>query len=1341
MAEQNYGEIVCEATSVIVEEMLKALHFDQTIIGTIVDDSEKTNGKYRISYNSVVFDAYSANTSLFKGDNVYVQIPNGDWSEQKMILSKKIDKNSEDRVVYYDPFDSFVDITNNLITTNTGQISLVANGEDEFREIWAPTELNLAKYTRLGIKASFRAWLNEYDTIRGNYGLRLTIIGKMDNATEKNDINIVKYCILDCGNMIGNPYNFESYYDQKQLYVIDNINTITSMTLEFFQNKDFVDSSGQSVPHEGLPPNLFVKDIVVSLGYDSSEFEDNTLILYTLDNSSYDATADPITNNNKNLQVRWIHKFDNGKIKAVDADDKLPHQLLWYRKRIGVSSDNQYSGVDWERFGKQTVDANGNVTKEGNIPAFNQIILSPDCDLQNEYIKAIIMYGDGSQQPVYSNIIEFNNAKIVPNKTTQMLLTALSINCDDDSFGNYFLYNLGGAIVDPIYSQKERTFELWFNPTVGNALLTEAQEIEWIIPGSGSMIELVGSYEFNEDDKCYHILHKDLKGKPDINQERTLKYRIRSHYNQSYNNNTIRCRVVKDTLTYTASKELTFGPIGTAGTDYTFVLDFEDRATALTINDNTSVIVRARLYDNKGEEINITGKHIDWSISGFEGISDAPIPDAKDKYELKLKQSIKEIPDNNYAIVQATLKEWGDYDLISYLPVPIRLSKAYSISGPTSVCYNSLGTLDSVSFFQNPYQIFEYDKEPVYGEWVLYGNGKYIPRLQKHNDRYMLEPLSFYVEEDEMRQVCVVGKKDGVAVWSQPIFITQNKYPSSILNGWNGELKIDNENNVVLAAKIAAGKKNKDDNTFSGVMMGDWSGEEVVYEEIEDPNDPTNTIKQPKKINGATETAIAEHTGIYGFYHGAASFGFRDDGTAFIGKPGAGRLEFNGDKSTIESNAFAEGKGGMSLDFDDGKIEMYAPDSDHDYDKSNSIVINVSAEKTPFTIGQGYESKFKVDWDGTLHATNGYFTGDIEANSGRIGAWHLTNYDGTENAGALYSSNCEFEDDGTLKYGTYLDANGAIHVGKYFSVDNAGNLKAENVNLTGEITAESGKIGAWTIEPEYTGALHSENTWFYADGSLKTGENFSVSVDGILTAKGGNFTGSISASTIEGGTITGTKINNGSGTFEVDESGHMIATSGTFSGNITSSSITSTTISNGNGTFYVAEDGTLSATNGYFKGDIEGSTISGSTISGSELTSPSGEIFLNGYLKIDNDGSLLGYVESGLDDDKTIPGIGMEYGSAQVKATKSNAGFRFTENAYITAQYDSQNNSYAVVMGSKPTQIQMLDTAINIKGSNGNVNITGSSINIGNINNPSATVFDLRGVDKNNQFGIYARFA
>ena len=58
-------------------------------------------------------------------------------------------------------------------------------------------------------------------------------------------------------------------------------------------------------------------------------------------------------------------------------------------------------------------------------------------------------------------------------------------------------------------------------------------------------------------------------------------------------------------------------------------------------------------------------------------------------------------------------------------------------------------------------------------------------------------------------------------------------------------------------------------------MMGDWT----------DKNDDLNFNPE------------SEQTGLFGFIKGKSSFGFKDDGTAFIGLPGAGRLDFNGNKS------------------------------------------------------------------------------------------------------------------------------------------------------------------------------------------------------------------------------------------------------------------------------------------------------------------------------------------------------------------------------------------------------------------------------------------------------------
>ena len=136
-----------------------------------------------------------------------------------------------------------------------------------------------------------------------------------------------------------------------------------------------------------------------------------------------------------------------------------------------------------------------------------------------------------------------------------------------------------------------------------------------------------------------------------------------------------------------------------------------------------------------------------------------------------------------------------------------------------TISYDSLGQLND--FYQKPYRIYLNEgKDYVNGEWSIYSNienDPYCPLMTNGK----LSPINFYVE-NSMKALCVVGRINSQSVWSQPIYVYQNKYPSSIVNDWNGKLKIDNANNAILAAKVIAGKKHED-NTFSGIMMGDWT--------------------------------------------------------------------------------------------------------------------------------------------------------------------------------------------------------------------------------------------------------------------------------------------------------------------------------------------------------------------------------------------------------------------------------------------------------------------------------------------------------------------------------------
>jgi len=95
---------------------------------------------------------------------------------------------------------------------------------------------------------------------------------------------------------------------------------------------------------------------------------------------------------------------------------------------------------------------------------------------------------------------------------------------------------------------------------------------------------------------------------------------------------------------------------------------------------------------------------------------------------------------------------------------------------------------------------------------------------------------------------------------------------------------------------MAAGKKERD-NTFTGVVLGDWSRTD-------------------------TESFLVRNTGVYGFNHGSMSYAWKDDGTGFVGKDGRGRIYFDGNRSNIYSSNWLLHHNGMFMDIDDGVIKL-----------------------------------------------------------------------------------------------------------------------------------------------------------------------------------------------------------------------------------------------------------------------------------------------------------------------------------------------------------------------------------------------------------------------------------
>ncbi len=263
--------------------------------------------------------------------------------------------------------------------------------------------------------------------------------------------------------------------------------------------------------------------------------------------------------------------------------------------------------------------------------------------------------------------------------------------------------------------------------------------------------------------------------------------------------------------------------------------------------------------------------------------------------------------------------------LKAFYPVPWAAGDYY-IEGPTTVVYNSMGT--SPVYYSNPFVLYDANTNlPVDNvEWKIgYLSERrdeptttlirdYMPKLKKDYDKnlgidkYSLQVPTMFLSDNNY--VCYVIASTGSGnnerwLYVQPIVLLQNRYASPMLNSWDGELTIDEKNGIIMSAMVGAGKK-EDDNTFSGVLMGEVA---------------------EKTLDSATDE------GLFGFNHGEQSFAFKTDGTAFIGKAGRGRIEFNGNSGVIQSMSYGEKNAltptGMQIDLDDGIIDIRGSYIDH----------------------------------------------------------------------------------------------------------------------------------------------------------------------------------------------------------------------------------------------------------------------------------------------------------------------------------------------------------------------------------------------------------------------------
>lgn len=1003
-----------EAMYSIAKGVIEQQEFDVTkecrIIEVILDNQGMPTGEYKVKSQDAVYTAYAQNSNeVYKmNEVVYVQIPNGDYNNDKFIIGRKIDKDSLDSMynlkMPFDDFLGFYDLTQNDKMNQKGykanypnhgvngflapQTGLTNNVNHMWH--WENVGHEPIYATKLGISIDVTSLLHNFKLISGSYGFRVVLHGLSQTTQLESTAEHTRDFYFTDKNMYGNPYAYTTPTTQQMVVDITDFLRLDSIDIWFWQDHNFINELGEKIPYTQIDSNeliaemeikikeiqnsnlsdaeknlqiqqlmnefseqgsksagvenIYFENLQLLLGMSVDEIDDEKLMVFTYDQIIYGDHPDSelVRKPDRTLQLVWAHVMDDA-MKLVDTYGELKEaeaELFWYKydPDWNTESDgfdvNQIShrlgGTYWRPI-KDTATHNDN-------DKIN-ITVTPDREKSSQKYKAIVWFNNTysiSNIIVFSNYydVEAENADSARNDKVIFRVGVLNEAQDnltaEDAFSNFFVYNENNTVLandDNIrFSDIRYYIEPWVKIGSGeNAYYQRLSEyrdadnnyydinVEWEWPENYSMIKVTGEIGNQEESIPFWNArwnHGDVLLK-DRDIMTTRYFQISEYLDYRYINNTIAATVTIDHKVFNIKLDMLFGRAMDFGCEYVPVLKINTPAgNAYTVSGQTWEI-ECLVYDRQGRPVNTKARQYIWKrysggkysegvdIGRSNNICTGTINSAGDPF-----------------VIECTVRGLAEYDIVVRRGIMTVSNgnwvKTHEILCPDRVEFRSDG--QAPIFYTSPLEVQEYTNgtnKILDAVWttsnravcviktedrttfntIYYDNGQteqiaagtfkqYYMRMAstlvnsgaadekayapQWSEKYLKDEYFTYLQ-------CVVS---GVTI-KQAIAFAINTYPSSLVNEWNGtSLSIDEANAAIIGQMFAAGTKNSK-NEFTGIMMGDWSPK--ADESLDIP-------------------------GIYGVQSGQQSFGFKTDGTGFIGLPGYGRIEFDG-RNALISNA------------------------------------------------------------------------------------------------------------------------------------------------------------------------------------------------------------------------------------------------------------------------------------------------------------------------------------------------------------------------------------------------------------------------------------------------------
>ena len=186
--------------------------------------------------------------------------------------------------------------------------------------------------------------------------------------------------------------------------------------------------------------------------------------------------------------------------------------------------------------------------------------------------------------------------------------------------------------------------------------------------------------------------------------------------------------------------------------------------------------------------------------------------------------------------------------------------------------------------------------------------------------------------------------------------------------------------------------------------------------------------------------------GLYGYHNGAQSFGFKTDGTAFIGKSGAGRIEFNGTKSVITSNSKL-----LTIDLDDGYIKLGTENSEDFLGLYANDNASPNKQIGPMSQAQKFWRLIAGNNTTGISKTGIIYTSNIQASGGTIGGWTIFNGYDSQNKRSCYLGSTG--ENGSM-YLTTIEDNNKNWIRTISKKSNGNNYMTFSIDRNGHVFTE-----------------------------------------------------------------------------------------------------------------------------------------------------------------------------------------------------------------------------------------------------------------------------------------------